>query len=185
MRDTFRMILSGSRPRTWALSLCPVLIAALSAFHDVHAFEKTKRIPSWAYFMQHDGRLILLSAVVAVSLQVCANFANDYLDGVRGIDKARSADAPARLNSQASGIRIARCAAIVSATIGACAGIAAVLVSKQYWLIAVGIICIGAAWSYSSFFSARGWGETLAFIFFGPGVSVVYQLATDRSDWQV
>ena len=50
--------------------------------------------------------LLGLAVLVALSPQICANFVNDYLDGVRGVDTSRAADAPQRLNALPCGAHI-------------------------------------------------------------------------------
>ncbi|WP_018143245.1 1,4-dihydroxy-2-naphthoate octaprenyltransferase [Alloscardovia criceti] len=162
-----KQILQGSRPLTWALSVCPVLVAAICASMDRYVAQPAApRHVGRAY----DYALVVLSCVVALSLQISANFINDYLDGVRGIDRVRLPEAPKRLNQTARGIALARAAAVVSAVIGVCAGLDAVLISRKYWLLGVGVLCVLAAWAYSACASSHGWGEVLAFVFFGPVV---------------
>jgi 1,4-dihydroxy-2-naphthoate octaprenyltransferase len=71
--------LEGARPRTLPAALAPVLVgtgaaALVDRFRPLHA---------------------LLALVVALSLQVAVNYANDYSDGVRGTDADRVGPAAA------------------------------------------------------------------------------------------
>ena len=63
----------GARPRTLPASAVPVLVGTGAAAAYGHAIW-------WR---------AVLAGVVAVSLQVGVNYANDYSDGVRGTDAVR------------------------------------------------------------------------------------------------
>ena len=111
----------------------------------------------------------LLAAVVGLSLQVGVNYANDYSDGVRGVDANRVG--PLRLT--ASGLvaaRDVRRAAAISLLVAAVAGLI-LAIATQPWLIAVGAVCIAGALGYSGGakpYASRALGELAVFIFFGP-----------------
>lgn len=174
------MILQGSRPLTWALSLCPVFIAAIVSRLDMFVH----RLPLAA----HDsffGLYVFLCCMVAVSLQISANYVNDYLDGKRGIDRNRDESAPIRVNGFEQGMCVAAGGAVIFAGIGVVAGVIAVGLSKQYWLIGVGVLSVCAIWAYSAWLSAAGLGEVLAFVFFGPLVicSCVWLFAGASGPW--
>jgi 1,4-dihydroxy-2-naphthoate octaprenyltransferase len=103
-----------------------------------------------------------------VALQVGVNYANDYSDGVRGTDVARSG--PVRL--VASGL--ARPAAVKRAAL-CCFGVAgvcglALAAVAGWWLVALGAACVAAAWSYTGGpkpYGYAGFGEVSVFVFFG------------------
>ena len=78
--------LAGARPRTLPLALCPVLVGTAVSSFSVHI--------SWWRF--------LMAAVVALSLQVGVNYANDYSDGIRGTYKDRRG--PLRLTATGTAI---------------------------------------------------------------------------------
>jgi 1,4-dihydroxy-2-naphthoate octaprenyltransferase len=106
--------------------------------------------------------------VVSVALQVGVNFANDYSDGVRGTDDVRVG--PLRL--VASGLarpgEVKR-AALVSFAVAAAAGVA-VASTTSWWLVAVGVASIAAAWGYTGGprpYGYIGLGELFVFTFFG------------------
>jgi 1,4-dihydroxy-2-naphthoate octaprenyltransferase len=102
-------------------------------------------------------------------LQIGVNYANDYSDGIRGTDANRVG--PLRLTG--SGLvrpQAVKLAAAVTFGLAALAGLAIVLLTGQWWLIAVGLICIVAAWYYTggkSPYGYAGLGEIAVFIFFG------------------
>jgi len=111
----------------------------------------------------------LVALAVALLLQIGVNYANDYSDGVRGTDDARVG--PMRLVG--SGVATPR--AVLTAALGcfaaaAVAGLALVVATGAWWLIAVGALAIAAAWFYtggSRPYGYRALGEVSVFIFFG------------------
>jgi 1,4-dihydroxy-2-naphthoate octaprenyltransferase len=144
--------LAGARPRTLPAALAPVLVgtgaaAALDGFDPVAA---------------------ALALVVALALQVAVNYANDYSDGRRGTDADRVG--PMRLVG--SGVATAPqvlAAAALSFAVAAVAGLALAALSS-WWLVAVGAVCIVAAWTYTGGpipYGYRALGEVFVFVFFG------------------
>ncbi|HZY28449.1 MAG TPA: 1,4-dihydroxy-2-naphthoate polyprenyltransferase [Jiangellaceae bacterium] len=111
----------------------------------------------------------LLALVVAVALQVGVNYANDYSDGVRGIDDDRVG--PLRLvGSGTASPRAVRTAAWTCFAIAAVAGLALVLITGEWWLLGVGALAVAAAWFYTGGprpYGYRGLGELSVFVFFG------------------
>ncbi|MFC6087253.1 1,4-dihydroxy-2-naphthoate polyprenyltransferase [Sphaerisporangium aureirubrum] len=111
----------------------------------------------------------IIALAVALLLQVGVNYANDYSDGVRGTDEARVG--PLRL----VGSRVASPRAVLTAALGcflaaAVAGLVLVVVTKAWWLLAVGALSIAAAWFYtggSRPYGYRALGEISVFVFFG------------------
>jgi 1,4-dihydroxy-2-naphthoate octaprenyltransferase len=143
---------AGARPRTLPAALAPVLVgtgaaAALDGFCLGPA---------------------LLALVVALALQVAVNYANDYSDGKRGTDTDRVG--PMRLvGSGAATPRQVLVAAALSFLVAAVAGLALAALSS-WWLIAVGAVCIAAAWTYTGGpipYGYRALGEVFVFVFFG------------------
>jgi 1,4-dihydroxy-2-naphthoate octaprenyltransferase len=110
----------------------------------------------------------LLALVVALALQVGVNFANDYSDGVRGSDERRVG--PVRL--VAAGLAAPRqvlSAAFSCFFVAGAAGLALAAVTA-WWLVAVGVACIAAAWFYTGGprpYGYHGLGEVFVFTFFG------------------
>ncbi len=144
--------LAGARPRTLPAALAPVLVgtgaaAALDGFR-----------PSTA----------LLALVVALALQVAVNYANDYSDGTRGTDADRVG--PMRLvGSGAASPRAVLVAAMLAFAVAAVAGLVLAALTS-WWLVAVGAVCILAAWTYTGGpipYGYRALGELFVFVFFG------------------
>lgn len=150
---TPRQWIAGARPRTLPAAAAPVLVGS-GAAAQIDAF---------------DGWRALLALLVALALQVGVNYANDYSDGIRGTDADRVG--PMRLTgsllAQASDVKRAAFAAF---GLGALAGLALVALSGQWWLLAVGVAAIAAAWFYTGGrkpYGYMGLGEVFVFVFFG------------------
>ncbi len=151
--------ISAARPRTLPAAVAPVLAGtgAAAALDGEQA---------------HGVVLVLLvglALTVSLALQVGVNYANDYSDGVRGTDDNRVG--PFRLTgSGAAPPTAVRRAAFVSFGVAAVAGLGLVSLSGAWWLIAVGIAAIAAAWYYTggrSPYGYAGLGEVFVFVFFG------------------
>ena len=145
--------LAGSRPRTLPAAVAPVLVGTAVAMWDGGA--------QW-------GRAAL-AMVVALALQAGVNYANDYSDGIRGTDAERVG--PVRLVGQglAEPASVKR-AAFACFGVAALAGLILVLLSGQWWLLAVGAAAIVAAWTYTGGprpYGYAGLGEVFVFVFFG------------------
>ena len=147
--------LEGARLRTLPAAAAPVFVGA-GAAANLHAL-------SW-------GKS-LLALVVALALQIGVNFSNDYSDGIRGTDQQRVG--PLRLT--ASGLVPAK--TVLNVALGcfataAAAGIALIVWSGLWWLLAVGALAVLAAWFYTGGknpYGYKGFGasEVLVFVFFG------------------
>jgi 1,4-dihydroxy-2-naphthoate octaprenyltransferase len=161
----------GARPRTLVAAVVPVLVGA-----------------SWAGRTAVSIPRSLLALLVAIALQIGVNYANDYFDGVGGVDTAARVG-PRRL--VASGLappRAVATAAIVMVAIAAVAGVVLALLTTP-WLIAAGVLSVLALALYSGGpkpYAASGLGELSVFVFFGIvatcGTAFVQQ---DRLDWGV
>jgi 1,4-dihydroxy-2-naphthoate polyprenyltransferase len=144
--------LIGARPRTLPAAVVPVLVGAACAVGE-----------GGIVWWRVGGALI-----VSLALQVGVNYANDYSDGVRGTDTARVG--PVRL--VASGIATpaaVKRAALVAFGVAALVGLV-LAVATTWWLLAVGVACIAAAWGYTggpSPYGYLGLGEVFVFVFFG------------------
>jgi 1,4-dihydroxy-2-naphthoate octaprenyltransferase len=143
---------AGARPRTLPAALAPVLVGTGAAA----ALDGFRPLPA------------LLALVVALALQVAVNYANDYSDGRRGTDAERVG--PMRLvGSGAAAPRQVLVAAGLAFAVAAVAGLGLAALSS-WWLVAVGAVCIGAAWTYTGGplpYGYRALGEVFVFVFFG------------------
>jgi 1,4-dihydroxy-2-naphthoate octaprenyltransferase len=147
-----RLWVAGARPKTLGASVAPVLVGTAVA----------SRFGSVIWWRA------LAALVVGVALQVGVNYANDYSDGVRGVDAGRRG--PLRLT--ASGLvpaALVKRAAWVAFGIASVAGITVAL-AVDWRLILVGAACVLAAALYSGGprpYASAGLGEVMVLVFFG------------------
>ena len=145
--------IQGARLRTLPLALAPVLLGTGSA------------VLAGAF----DALMFALALLVAVSLQVGVNYANDYSDGVRGTDDVRVG--PARLTgSGAVDAHLVKRAAFISFGVALGAGALIIVLSGLWWFALVGALAVVAAWLYTGGpkpYGYAGLGEVVVFVFFG------------------
>lgn len=151
---------AGARPRTLPMAVSPVVIGAAAGLSLSGGFDE----------LGPRGWLIaVLALVVALALQVGVNYANDYSDGVRGTDDVRVG--PMRLTATgAAAASQVKAAAFISFGLAGLAGLGIVLLSGLWWMLAVGVVCVLAAWWYTGGrhpYGYLGLGEVMVFIFFG------------------
>ncbi len=145
----------AARVRTLPAAAVPVAVGATLAGGGVNA-----------------GRS-LLCLVIALSLQIATNYANDYSDGVRGTDANRVG--PFRIT--ASGLveaRVVRNAAVLFFALAAVAGLWLALLSSL-WLIPLGALALLAGWFYTGGpkpYGYLGLGELFVLVFFGFAATV-------------
>lgn len=155
-KATARDWIGGARIRTLPLAISPVALGTAAAY-AAEGFE------GWHWVRA------LLALAVALGLQVGVNFANDYSDGVRGTDAVRVG--PSRLTgSGAAKPKTVLAVALFFFAVASVAGVALVVLSEQYWLLAVGAACVLAAWFYTGGkhpYGYYGLGEVFVFVFFG------------------
>lgn len=145
--------IEGARPRTLPAAVAPVLAGSGVAW----------------FAGGFDPLLAGLALIVSLALQLGVNYANDYSDGVRGTD----ADRVGPLRLVGSGLvppAQVRLAAFGFFALAAAAGLAAVWITGDWWLLGVGAAAIAAAWLYTGGphpYGYLGLGEVFVFIFFG------------------
>ncbi len=142
----------GARPRTLGAAVSPVLVgtAVASRYGDVVWWRA--------------GFCLLL----AVALQVGVNYANDYSDGVRGVDTQRRGPVRLTASGLAAPERVKQ-AALLSFTVGGLLGIV-LAVAVDWRLVLVGAASILAAALYSGGpkpYASSGLGEVMVLVFFG------------------
>jgi 1,4-dihydroxy-2-naphthoate polyprenyltransferase len=138
----FSLWFLGARPRTLGAAFSPVLVGTAVA----------SRYGSVVWWRAG------LALVVALALQVGVNYANDYSDGVRGVDAERLVPAPS-----------VRRAAVLAFAVAAGAGVILALAVDPR-LILVGVAAIAAAGLYSGGprpYASAGLGEASVLVFFG------------------
>jgi len=167
----FSKWLAGARPRTLPAAVAPVLVGTSLIHSDKRPINLLNG---------------LAALFVSLLLQIAVNFSNDYSDGIRGTDKNRVG--PMRL--VASGLATAKqvkAAAYLCFILASFCGL--FLASRiSWWLIALGLICIIAAWTYTGGakpYGYSGFGEISVFIFFGVVATVgSYFIQSGKITWQ-
>lgn len=141
---------NGARPRTLVASVAPVIVGTAAA----------GRASLWR---------TLAALVVGLGLQIGVNFANDYQDGMRGVDTDERLGPPRLTSSGLASPRAVLVAALLSITVAGVAGLA-LAVATTLWLIPIGAAAMLALWLYSGGprpYAALGLGEVMVFVFFG------------------
>lgn len=172
---SFAQWLDGARPRTLPNAIAPV-IAGTGAAASLAGGHWWGAAVWWK---------ALLALVVSLALIVGVNYANDYSDGIRGTDDVRVG--PVRLvGQQLAAPRQVLAAALISLAVAAVAGLILALTSA-WWLILVGLACIGGAWFYTGGrnpYGYSGFGEVAVFVFFGlVAVCGTQFVQAGRIDW--
>ncbi len=155
---------------TLALSVAPVWMGVEAALYEFRARDISASSGTTV-------AVAFLCLGVALFLQIAANFANDYSDGVHGADANRGANsgviesididvaaengytreeidevlqraAPTRLVASGVPPKHVLIAAIVNAVLACACGIAVCVLTGHWWLILVGAMCVAAAWFY-------------------------------------
>jgi len=142
---------SGARPRTLGIGVVPVVVGVAAAGH----------VMVWR---------LVAALVVAAGLQVGVNFANDYFDGVRGVDTPQRTGPPRLVASGAATPRAVLAVALVSLGLAAACGLALALATTPVLILIVGSFALAAALLYSGGprpYAGLGLGELMVFLFFG------------------
>jgi 1,4-dihydroxy-2-naphthoate octaprenyltransferase len=130
----------------------------------------------------------VLCLLIALSLQVATNYANDYSDGLRGTDEKRVG--PFRLTaSRLVAAPSVRRAAYGGFAIACVAGL--VLASRTtWWLVLIGATAVLAGWFYTGGprpYGYYGFGELFVFVYFGlvatVGTAYVQHLTIPSRAW--
>ncbi|MGH2640526.1 MAG: 1,4-dihydroxy-2-naphthoate polyprenyltransferase [Actinomycetota bacterium] len=142
---------TGARPRTLGAGVVPVLVGAAAA---------DSFIP-WRF---------AAALIVALGLQVGVNYANDFSDGIRGVDTPGRLGPPRLVASGAASPRAVLVAALVAIGAAGFAGLALALVTEPVLILLVGALALVAAFAYSGGprpYAGLGLGEVMVFLFFG------------------
>jgi len=142
---------SGARPRTLGAGIVPVLVGTAAA----------DRFIAWRF-----GAALL----VAIGLQVGVNYANDYFDGIRGVDTAARIGPPRLVATGVASPPAVLLAALASIGIAGFAGLALALATSPVLILFVGAMALVATFAYSGGpkpYAGLGLGEVMVFLFFG------------------
>ncbi len=162
----------GARPRTLGVGAVPVLIGAAAS-------GRPRVLPT------------LAALLVAVGLQVGANYANDYFDGTRGVDTAERVGPPRLTAGGLVPARSVLLAAAVCLVVAAGVGAWLALAHGLGWLVLAGAAALAAALLYTGGphpYAATGLLADLAvFVFFGlmatVGTTAVQGSGVPRGAW--
>ena len=142
--------IEAARPRTLPAAIAPVVVGTATATEFI----------GWRF---------AAALIVSLAVQVAVNYANDYFDGVKGVD-TEDRLGPRRV--VAAGLispRAMRWGIVAALSVAAIAGLVlAVMIS--WWLLAVGAAAFLAALGYSGGsrpYASMGLGELFVFVFFG------------------
>ena len=148
----------GARPRTLSAALGGVIVGTATTLRP--GFGWSQGIIWWR---------LVLALVVALGLQVGTNYANDYSDGLRGVDNSQRVGPRRLVGSGLAKPKAVRRAAFAAFGVGAAAGVA--LAATVNWLLLIpGAFALAAGWFYSGGskpYGYHGWGEVFVFLFFG------------------
>jgi 1,4-dihydroxy-2-naphthoate polyprenyltransferase len=140
----------GARPRTLGAGVTPVVVGTAAAGVFV----------PWRF---------VAALLVALGLQVGVNFANDFHDGVRGVDTPDRLGPPRLTSSGLAPARTVLLAALLSILVAGVAGLA-LAAATTWWLVPIGALAMLALWLYSGGprpYADLGLGEVMVFVFFG------------------
>lgn len=142
--------LDAARPRTLAAAVVPVVVGTAAA----------ERFVGWR---------AAAALLVGLGVQVGVNYANDYFDGVRGVD---TPDRTGPQRAVAGGLvapASMRRGMVAAFAVAGLAGLA-LAAATTWWLLAVGVACFAAAVGYSGGprpYGSAALGEVFVFVFFG------------------
>jgi 1,4-dihydroxy-2-naphthoate polyprenyltransferase len=144
----------AARPRTLPAAVAPVLVGTAAAEAAPGDLDPVRAV---------------LALVVALALQVAVNYANDYFDGVKGVDtEARTGPRRAVAAGLVSPGGMKRAIAVALAVAGLAGLALAALVGWE--LLLVGVVAILATLGYSGGskpYASAALGEVMVFVFFG------------------
>jgi 1,4-dihydroxy-2-naphthoate octaprenyltransferase len=143
----------AARPRTLPASAAPVLVGTAAGSMD-------GGLVVWRF---------VLALVVAVAVQVAVNYANDYFDGVRGVDTVTRAGPRRAVASGLVSPPKMLAAVFVALFVAGVAGLV-LAASVSWWLLLIGLGSFIALLGYSGGpkpYASEGLGEVFVFVFFG------------------
>ena len=175
-QDSFKAWLLAARPKTLTGAAVPVIIGLALAWTDAREYGDDV----FSYFAA------ALCLLFALTMQVDANFVNDFFDYAKGNDDAETRLGPLRACTQ-EWVKIdSMKRAIASTTILACViGLPLVYYGGLEMLL-VGALCVLFCFLYTTHLSYIGMGDVLVLVFFGiVPVSITYYVQLHTVTWQV
>ncbi|MEO0509053.1 MAG: 1,4-dihydroxy-2-naphthoate polyprenyltransferase [Verrucomicrobiota bacterium] len=148
-----RVWLEATRPQTLSAAACPVLVGSSLAY--------VEGLFNWVP--------ALLCLAFALLVQIGTNFANDYLDGIKGTDTADRIGPRRAVASGLIGADQMKVATLFILAVAFCLGLL-LIPYGGWWLLAVGITSVLCAWLYTGGsypLAYNGLGDVFVIIFFG------------------
>lgn len=145
--------LEATRPKTLSAALCPVMVGSSLAYSH-EAF---------------DWRSAGICLVFALLVQIGTNFANDYLDGIKGTDTKDRIGPRRAVSSGLIPAGTMKMAAIAVLAAAFCFGLL-LIPFGGWWLLLVGVASVLCAWLYTGGpypLAYNGLGDIFVVIFFG------------------
>lgn len=142
----------GARPRTLPAAVVPVMVG-------------TAAVAGSGIVWWRSGVALL----VALSLQVATNYANDLSDGIWGVDGPERVGPTRLVGSGLASVEEVRTAMLAAFLLAAIAGLI-LAAAVTPWLLLVGAASIAGGWFYtggSRPYGYLGLGEVFVFVFFG------------------
>lgn len=175
-QDSFKAWLLAARPKTLTGAAVPVIIGLALAWTDAREYGDDV----FSYFAA------ALCLLFALTMQVDANFVNDFFDYAKGNDDAETRLGPLRACTQGWVKIDSMKRAIASTTILACIiGLPLVYYGGLEMLL-VGALCVLFCFLYTTHLSYIGMGDLLVLVFFGiVPVSITYYVQLHTVTWQV
>lgn len=159
----------AARPKTLAAAATPVLLGCSLATAD-------------GWFQPIPA---LLCFLFAFTMQIDANFINDFFDYLKGSDREDRLG-PERACAQGWITLNAMKHGIAFTTILSCIWGLLILFYSGLEMIPIGLLCILFAFLYTTTLSYRGWGDVLVIVFFGfVPVGCTYYVMTHDWTWNV
>lgn len=151
--SSFTIWLEATRPKTLSAAVVPVCLASSLAYAHGH----------------FDGRAAVICLTFAVLIQIGTNFANDYLDGIKGTDTAaRLGPRRAVASGLIAPVRM-KWATIAVLLSGFGVGLSLIPLAG-WWLLGVGVASVACAWLYTGGpypLAYNGLGDVFVVLFFG------------------
>lgn len=143
----------ATRPKTLSAAFCPVLVGSSLAL-EVRLF---------------DWRPASICLIFALLVQIGTNFANDYLDGIKGTDTKERLGPRRAVASGLIPAKAMRLAAVLTLSLAFCLGLL-LIPFGGWWLLVVGICSVAFAWLYTGGpypLAYNGLGDVFVILFFG------------------
>lgn len=168
--------LLAARPKTLSGAAVPVMIGVALAYSDACLYEGD--VFNWT--------AAVLCLLFSFTMQIDANFINDFFDFLNGSDDTETRLGPRRACAQGWVTLDAMKKAIALTTC-----LASVIGLPLAWyggmeMILVGALCVVFAFLYTTFFSYEGLGDLLVLVFFGlVPVCCTYYVQLHTITWEV